>query len=233
MMTDGDSDSARQAVFRLLDENPLLTPKQMCFLLKYDYHLIGHYVRSLKYEWKRHHENERGSNGSFPDEVHRVYYTCHVPGGLGRDVLGLGWIPSRSRNRALIWKDGIGRMRWFENGNVELYVRKPANRGKAAQLFCNGFTMTEILSLKQLEECLATLRVRGSHAVFETPKRLPYKKITLFKGTHGVTVITGDRSHPNAIEVIWEYQEQLRKLDDLLNVERNGEPKRLEEDYSR
>lgn len=145
-----------------------------------------------------------------------------------------GWVPTRCTNRALVWKDTIGRMRWFETGLVELYVRKPANRGKAAQLFCNGFTQTEILGLSQLDECLATLRVRGGHTVFSLKERLPYVKITLFKGSHGITVVTGDRSHPNGIEVIFEYQDQLRKLDDLLTRKVEvEEPKRLSQDYSR
>jgi len=193
---------------------------------------LGCYVRDLKYRWKRHHEVERGSNGSLPDDVHRVYYVCRIPRATARSCVA-GWVLTRSRNKALLWKDQLGRMRWFETGLVELYVRKPANRGKAAQLFCNGFTQTEILGLKQLDECLATLRIRGAHAVFETRERLPYRKITLFKGTHGVTVITGDRSHPHAVEVIFEYQEQLQRLDDLLTGERFEPPKRLGEDYSR
>jgi hypothetical protein len=120
----------------------------------------------------------------------------------------------------------LGRVRWFETGTVELYVRKPANLGKAVQLFCDAFTKTEVVTdIRVIEECVKRIRVVCGHAVFETPQRLPYKRITAFKETNGIEILVGDRSHPNAVEIVFEYQEQVKKVDLLLRglLERSNE----------
>jgi hypothetical protein len=212
-------DSIRKRVFAELDKNPLLTAKPLCKLLGLDYQVHGQYLKSLKTQWKWNHQDERGSNGCLPDDVHNVYFVGLLPRAVVRIGVELkGWIASKSRNRFLLWKERLGRVRWFETGTVELYVRKPANLGKAMQLFCNAFVNTEVIQDYGLIDLFkGTLRIRGGHSLFSTPSRLPYKKITLFKGTNGITVITGDRSHPNAVEIIFEYQDQVRRVDELLN----------------
>jgi hypothetical protein len=89
---------------------------------------------------------------------------------------------------------------------VNLYVRKPANLGKAYQLVCNGFSFTGLITdVKVLERVLASVRFKGAHYVFATEERLPRFTIDLFARSNGVVIKVGDASHPNAVEVIAYY----------------------------
>ena len=122
-----------------------------------------------------------------------------MPAGVRRDLaVETGWSCSRARNRWLLWKDRLGRLQWFETGRVNLYVRRPANLGKAYQLVCNGFSFTGSLTdVKVLEQVLAGVRFKGAHYVFNTEQRLPRFVIDLFAKSNGIIVKVGDTSHPN------------------------------------
>lgn len=200
---DSDSLSIRQQVFALLDKNPLLTSKPLCKLLGLPYQTHRGYVNNLRTQWKHHHKNERGSKCS----LHGWRGWCYLPnGGPGRirtRAVDAGWVLSRARNRWLFWKDHIGRLQWFETGRVNLYVRKPANLGRAYQLICNGFSFTGLITdIKVLEQVLASVRFKGGHYVFATEERLPRLTIDLFAKSSGIIIKVGDRTHPNAVEVI-------------------------------
>jgi hypothetical protein len=105
-----------------------------------------------------------------------------------------------------LWKDRLGRLQWFETGRVNLYVRKPANRGRAYQLVCNGFSFTGLITdVKVLEGILASVRFKGAHYVFETERRRPRLVIDLFAKSSGVIIKVGDASHPNGVEVVTYY----------------------------
>jgi len=89
---------------------------------------------------------------------------------------------------------------------VNLYVRKPANLGKAYQLVCNGFSFTGLITdMKALERVLESVRFEGAHFVFDAQARLPYLVIDLFRRSNGVIIKVGDRTHPTGVEVIAEY----------------------------
>lgn len=214
----GDSDSIRQQVYFWLDKNPLLTPKPLCKLLKISYKYHGRYVANLRTQWKYHLKNERGSKCS---SVRRVFFGCVLPVdvnvGLLPKPLVLPWKPTRAKNRFRVFVNGLGRVQWFETGTVIMYVRKPASLGRAKQLFCDGFTKTNLITdIRVLEEVFETLRIRGGKADYLTEQRLPYLVIKDFKDTNGLTIVLGDRSHPNAVHVLFEYQEQVAKVDQLL-----------------
>jgi hypothetical protein len=195
----GNRVSIRQSVFEKLDENPSLTAKSLCKLLNLSYCSYSNYLARLKCEWKYYHKNERGSKCS----IHAWRGWCHVPESVDRSkALGAGWVQSRARNRWLLWKERLGRLQWFETGRVNLYVRNPANLGRAYQLVCNGFSFTGMITdVKVLEGVLAGVRFKGAHYVFETEHRLPRLVIDLFKRSNGVIIKVGDESHPNGIEV--------------------------------
>jgi len=124
-------------------------------------------------------------------------------GGIRSHAVEVGWVETRARNRWLLWKDRLGRLQWFETGRVNLYVRKPANLGKAYQLICNGFSFTGLITdIKVLENVLASVRFKGAHYVFATEQLLPRLTIDLFAKSNGIIIKVGDRSHPNAVEVI-------------------------------
>ena len=212
--------SVRQRVFEKLDANPLLTAKPLCKLLDLDYGEHGQYVANLRHQWKYNYRNERGSKCS----IHAWRGWCYVPAGLDRTAaVGAGWRVTRARNRWLLWKDRLGRLQWFETDRVNVYVRKPANLGRAYQLVCNGFSFTGLITdMKVLEQVLQSVRFNGAHFVFDAKERLPYLVIDLFRKSNGVIIKVGDRTHPTGVEVIAEYMdwaERNERLgDQLLDV---------------
>jgi len=226
--------NVRQRVFEKLDENPLLTAKPLCKLLDLDYREHGQYVANLRFQWKYNYRNERGSKCS---SVHGWRGWCHVPGGLDREAaVGAGWRVTRARNRWLLWKDRLGRLQWFETDRVNLYVRKPANLGRAYQLVCNGFSFTGLVTdMKALERVLESVRFKGAHFVFDAQERLPYLVIDLFQRSNGVVIKVGDRTHPTGVEVIAEYMDWAERnerlgtqLLDVLNRLVSSPSRRLE-----
>ena len=220
----GNSVSIRQSVFEKLEENPSLTAKSLCGSLGLSYHKYRNYVARLRCEWKYYRKNERGSKCS----IHAWRGWCYVPDGVDRSrALGVGWVQSRARNRWLLWKDRLGRLQWFETGRVNLYVRRPANLGRAYQLVCNGFSLTGLITdFKMLEGVLAGAKFKGAHYVFETEHRLPRLVIDLFAKSNGVVIKVGDASHPNAVELVTCYpdwaERNERVLDEIRGLLRDG-----------
>ena len=197
----GDTVSLRQRVFALLDENPLLTAKAICETLGLPYELNYRYLNNLKSCWKSNHQNEQGSKCL---NVHGWRGYCYVPFNVRRDLaVGVGWVATKARNRWFLWRDSVGRMEWFENGKVNLHVRKSVNLGRIKQLLCNGFCRTGlIVDNVILEQVLATIRQRESHHVFDAGQALPKMTVDAFGKSHGITIKVGDKSHRRAVEVI-------------------------------
>lgn len=170
----------------------------------------------LRSDWKHYHRNEQGSKCS---SVHGWRGWCLMPAGLDRSIAtATGWVATRARNRWLLWKDRLGRMQWFETDRVNLYVRTPANLGKAYQLVCNGFSFTGLITdMKVLEAVLKSVRFKGAHFVFDTKERLPYLVIDLFRKSNGVVIKVGDRTHPTSVEVIASYMDWAERNEQLLS----------------
>ena len=210
-----ETESIRQKVFDILDKNPLLTAKPLCKLLGLRYRNYGKYLANLKWFWKYHLRKERGSKCS---GVHGWRGWCFVPRGLNReDATRLGWVLSRARNRWLLWKDRLGRLQWFETDRVNLYVRKPANLGKAYQLVCNAFSFTGLVTdVKVLESILKGVRFKGAHYVFDVKERLPYLVIDLFRKSNGIVIKVGDRTHPTSVEVLSTYPDWAERNERVL-----------------
>lgn len=209
--------SLRQTVFTLLNKNPLLTAKPMCKLLGLPYPRYRDYVNHLRVQWKYDYRNERGSKCS----LHGWRGWCYLPSGavagIRSQAVGVGWVRSKARNRWLLWKGRLGRLQWFETGRVNLFVRKPANLGKAYQLVCNGFSFTGLVTdIKVLEQILGSVRFKGAHYVFATEQRLPRLTIDLFAKSNGIIIKVGDRSHPHAVEVIACYPDWAERNERVL-----------------
>jgi hypothetical protein len=127
-----------------------------------------------------------------------------------------GWRISRARNRWLLWKDRLGRLQWFETGRVNVYLRKPANLGKAYQLVCNGFSFTGLITdVKVLERVLSSVRFKGAHYVWHTGQRLPRLTIDLFGKSNGVVIKVGDLSDPDGVEVHVTYPDWAERNEQL------------------
>lgn len=216
----------RKAVFELLDEDPLLSPSMLAELLKIPKENQAQerkYLKKLRYDWKGYHQTQRGSIRSVPDEVHGVFKRGFL--GVDRlvvDLWGLvclpsGWKHSRNQNHALIFRCGLGRVRFFRTGTVEMHVNKPANEGKAMQLFCNAFTKTGLVdSIRVVEDFQRTLQTR-MHPTFDVGRKLPYVKITAFQRSHGFTMVLGDRTHPTSVEFMFEYNNEVSAAREILS----------------
>jgi hypothetical protein len=141
----------------------------------------------------------------------------------------------------LVWKGKLGRVTWFTTGTVLLHVKKPGNLGKAKQLFCDAFGSTELITDVKLlvaitdglteKVGLKSLGVyqKGVHAPYLTNQRLPSMTILDFEESHGITIKVGDRSHPNAVEVIAQFPAQTERLiEQVGSVVKRLEVKELE-----
>lgn len=221
---EGNIENIRHSVFALLDENPLLTAKTICVRLGIPYWTYRNYLYKLKCEWKSYRRNEQGSNCS---SVHGWRGSCIVPNFVQREnAVEAGWKRTKAKNKWLLWCDSIGRMMWFENGRVSLFVRSPASKGKAKQLFCNGFFETGLIfEIRHVDEIFKSFKFGGAHYVFESGKPMPKMTINIFERSSGIVIKTGDKSHPRAVEVIsgcpdWAERSELLlgKLADLLDV---------------
>ncbi len=210
----GGGVSIRSRVVVLLERNPLLTAKVLCRLMGLGYVRHGGYVANVRSAWRSHCKNERGSKCS----LHGWRGWCFAPVGVDRGrAVGAGWLETCSRNRWLLWRDRLGRLQWFETGRVNVFVRRPANLGKAYQLVCNGFSFTGLLTdVKVLEEMLRGIRFKGAHFVFPVGQRLPKLTVDLFSKSNGVVIKVGDDSHPDGLEVIASYPDWAERNERLL-----------------
>jgi len=198
-------DTIKSSVVKLLDKNPLLTAQPICKILGLPYRDYQNYVSKLRSEWRFLPKNERGSKCS----LHGWRGWCYLPreySNVRVRAVEVGWLASRARNRWLLWKDRLGRLQWFETGRVNLYVRKPANLGRAYQLICNAFSFTGLITdIKVLEEILKGVRFKGAHYVFPVGQRLPKLTIDLFQKSNGIVIKVGDDTHPDSLEVLATY----------------------------
>jgi hypothetical protein len=242
--------SLRKRVFKLLDKDPLLKPKEICKLLDgIEYTKNGEVVTQYKKQWKKEYKNQRGLIRSCPDDIHNAFFKGKLQ--VAKDVLGklgsskvIGWKPSRAKNRYWVFNSSLGRIRFFETGTVELWVRKPASDGKAMQLFSNAFTWTKLVDSIQVVEDFQKSLTRKMHALFDYGQRVPYMKVTAFQGTHKFTYVSGDKSNPTCGEFMFEYHAEVesarRLFEEMHNFfvqfsgSQNGDvrSKPLDQDYS-
>ena len=257
----------RKTVFVALDKNPLLTPSTLAKVLEIpsnEYKKEKAYLKKLKYEWRGNHPKQRGSIRCVPDEVHNVFYkgelkrevVGHVREVVGRVLdrsggawcfgvpvsgVGCGWTLTKSPNHFMLYKNQLGRIRLFDTGTVEIYIRKPANKGKAMQLFSYAFVHCGLIdSIKVVDEFQSKLLTR-MHATFDVGQQLPYLKIDAFKDSHGFSATLGDRTHPTCAEFMFEYNSEVTaareifaQVGELLkSLGGPSEVKRLSNDYSR
>lgn len=219
----GNVVSIKKQVWAKLEENPLLSPKDLASLLNLPYKQYRNYITKERSNWKYYHESERGSKCS---SFHCYKAKVRLDGVLNGELrgklsfgcvgafVGFGWRLSRARNRFLDWRGKLGRVVWFETGSVRLFVKKPGNLGRAKQLFCDAFINTGLLTdVAVFNPVLDRISPKSCHFPYETPVRLPSLTITDFAESHGIVIKVGDRSHPNAIEVIAEFTAKQDELE--------------------
>lgn len=155
-----------------------------------------------------------------------------------KTALGAGWVQSKNRNRAFLYKDKLGRLEWFETGKINVWVRKPAGPGRLSQLMANAFFKTMLIRDGMvLGAFIHSVQFKGAHAVFETGERLPYVRVQDFEQSNGVIIKTGDLSDPTSIEIEFhrpkwdeQTQERIDALDETIQRFLNAfrEPSRPE-----
>lgn len=219
--------SLRKQVCELLDDNQLLTAKMLCKLLNLPYKKYKQTITNYRNFWKYNHENERGSKCSNfhcykaktkLDSVLNMDLRAKLSFGVVGGFVGYAWRLSKAKNKFLVWKGKLGRVVWYTTGLVMLEVKKPGNLGKAKQLFCDAFVNTGLLTdFKLLNPVLEKLGPKSCHFPYETPMRLPYVQINDFVDSHGILIKVGDRSHPNAIEVIAEYTNKQAEIEEKVS----------------
>ena len=96
--------------------------------------------------------------------------------------------------------------------------------GKAKQLFCDAFVNSGLISdFKLLNPVLNSIRPKSGHFPYSSGERLPYMIIRDFEESHGVVIKVGDRTHPDAVEVIASFSEAIDgALDKLDRLERDS-----------
>ena len=95
--------------------------------------------------------------------------------------------------------------------------------GKAKQLFCDAFVNTGLLTdMKLLNPVLERIRPKSGHFPYGEGERLPFMVIRDFELSHGIVIKVGDRTHPDAVEVIASFSETMDgALDKLEKIEKN------------
>jgi len=198
----------------------LLSARHICKILKLSYIKKRQLIWNYRYLWKTNLQKQIGSKFQKPS-FHKAsawVYVDRLDLKVEAAVRG-GWIQTKSRNRYLLFKSpGLGHMKWFPTtGRVNIHTKKPHLKGRMFQLFCNGFSMNGLIdSMAILDKVLKSIRLKGAHAVFLSPERLPYMEIKMFQLSNGVIIKMGDRSHPHAIEVEFCYPDWAEKNEQLL-----------------
>lgn len=212
-----DEVTIKKKVKDLLEKDPLLKPLQICRFLELDYKQHGNYVTVLRSRWRTLAKSELGSKRL---NFHHWHGYVYVPLECRRQrdaAVEQGWIKTRSKNRFLLWKSRLGRLMWFETGRVNVWIRKPANKGKAAQILADAFFKSYLIpDIRIFEKFLATLRFKGASVTMDLGIRLPYTKLSFLKKSNGVEITLGDLSHPTCLEVDYHYPDWAEQTEKIL-----------------
>jgi len=189
-------DSLRQRIIKEISNNPLISTRNICQKLKIDYKKYKQYIWNLKTNYK----NEQASNRSI--SFHAVRFYGFALKSFSRDLaLEKGWILSKSKNKRLIYKCSLGRLEWFLNGRITVWIHKPVSEGRLFQILCFGFSYSGLIEESNLDAFLHSFKYKGAHLVQDVGESLPYAKNTTLKGSLGVVVKLGDKSHPKGLEI--------------------------------
>lgn len=207
--------SVKDSVVDQLRKNPLLTARPLCRILGLPYEKYANYVTYIRSCWNK---EQRFRLTPYTPKIlpHRRVF---VWDGLERSkeaqnkAFGHGWVRSRNRNGALLFKDSRGSVQWHSNGHVVLYVQGPANLGRAKELFCRAFSWFSDRELDRLTS--GVLHESSRHWVFRIGEPLPRFDIRAFVRSHGLEAVS-DGSHPLCIEFIESEPLYLQRYDRLM-----------------
>jgi len=204
----------KERVFLKLNQFPNIKTRELCRLLDLDYHQSRETIWSYRSEWRK---TKSIMSRALKAQTHRARAACFALKSFDRKLaLRVGWIQSKNRNRALIWKvnPSYGRIIWYQNGKIIIHIKKPQIVARVKRLLCFAFFNTGLLyDPRLLNPFLEPVHWHGASDVFETGKKLPYLKINKYKASHGLEILVGDTSHPTSVEVNWVHPDWLERLE--------------------
>jgi hypothetical protein len=122
----------------------------------------------------------------------------------------------------------FGRIEWWETRRCVVHINKPQNLGRVKQFLANAFFKTGLIwDERVFNPWIETVQWLGSHDVYETGERLPYKVIDTYKDSLGFVFKAGDLSDPTSYEFQWckpSWMERFELLSRqaIFNLEQNG-----------
>lgn len=174
---------------------------KLASFLGIDYKANKQYLWQISSDFKTDVRNRQGLK---PPSFHNWLGSIVALEGLSREeAVRKSWIPTKAKNHYLLWKDprGLGRLEWFPNGTVKVWVRKPVSDVKKLQLLANAFFNTYLVTdIKVFTEWAKTLEQTGEDCAVHVGFDVPYFKIDLFEESNGITIVGGDKSHRDCIE---------------------------------
>lgn len=210
-MTVSDSLSIKSQVFELLEKDHTLQPRQIQKRLKLSSKSY-HYLRNLSSLWKVSHFFGVGSK--CPTSQHNVRAFCYVPASVDRkSAIVAGWVPSKNRNKVLIWKDVVfGRIEWWQTRRVLVHINRPQTMGRVKQFLSNAFFKTGLIwDERVFNPWIDSVQWFGSHDVYEIGERLPYMRLDGYREELGFVLRAGDRSNPTCYEIEWAKPDWMEK----------------------
>ena len=195
--------STRERVFKLLEKNHGLKPKQLLKLLDLDDSKRGT-VTTYRKNWKKEYKNRQALKCL---KFHSVRCWIYALKKMDRSyAVSKGWIQTDAKNRMLLWKSKLGRLEWFETGRINIWIKKPAHEGKLKQLLANSIFRTGVIeNFETFNLWCDSWRKKRAHLTYDTGQKLPYAKIELLKESLGVVAKLGDISHPTCLELEFAY----------------------------
>lgn len=212
----------KDRVFVHLESHPNSKPKAICDVLELPYRKYGGSVKAYRYQFRK--ECSRfGLPSKRRSSTHGNRFCVFSPTSCDRvSALEVGWKQSKNRNGVLYWDrhQYYGRIEWWQNGRVLVHVKKPATLARAKKLLSVAFIKTcLIFDDKIAGQFLDKVEPYSGHDVYRTPskEKLPYMKITAYEKTHGITILLGDDSHKDSVEVHWCKPRFVEKIEALHN----------------
>jgi hypothetical protein len=217
--SDTPIESLRQQVFKLLNKNHELKPKELCKLMDLEYKQYHDTITQYRKQWKKEYKNRQALKClSFHNTRGWIYALKMLDRQVAVEAKGSVWLQTRAKNKMLLFKDReLGRLEWHVTGRINIWIKKPATWGRVKQLLAKAFTWTGLIDDIQIFDLwAASARFKGSHLVYDTGERLPYARIDYLKEALGVVVKTGDITHPTSLEIEFHYPDFSERNERLL-----------------
>jgi hypothetical protein len=178
LCTQDSTITLKERVFLKMDQYPNIKTRELCRLLQLNYKKYKETLWSYRHEWKKTKSSIATAQKA---QTHSAKASCYALESFDRELaLETGWIQSKNRNKALIWKVNptYGRIVWYRNGKILISIKKPQIMARVKRLLSIAFFQIGLLfDPKLLKPFLDGVRWHQASDVFEAGKKLPYKKI--------------------------------------------------------